>query len=288
MATPLEELISLFPQTALPIEEGCSQSKAYQDIVRRGIFPDHPENPFRQSPEDRLYIKETPVGPVRIVHPHERQDFVRLVQVFSHKCEPHGVPDSMGAVIYFGLVNWNKIRSHKLSYLLGGHKDWGEEFKRFTADPQNYKENLIMVSSGPYSALPASHTGMGQEDWIRCSLEIRTLHELTHLVSRTLYPENQQALRDELVADCIGLYGAMKTYDRALAADLLGITPQGYHPGGRLQNYLHPGDSLEEAVEKCSRALDLLSDQCRKTPDLEPFRLLEIIETEKLGLDLFQ
>ena len=288
MTHPLEEYTMLYPQLSLPIREGMSQSEEYKNIVKRGVLPKDPKVPFACSPEDRVFTVETPVGTIPVLQICCRADFVRFIQAISHRCEPVPVPDSMGAVTYFGLTNWHKIQQHKMAYLLSGSTDWAQEFRRFTADPKNYKDTVLVVSQGPYSALPAERAGLSQEDWIRASLTIRTWHELTHLISRTLYPENKHALRDELMADCIGLLAAFGRFPRDLAADLLGITPQGYRQGGRLQNYLSETDSLEDVISRADRMLDLLAEEAAQAPGKPPFEFLMDLEQRQAGMDLWK
>ena len=85
--------------------------------------------------------------------------------------------------------------------------------------------------------------GFSEEEWIRHSRIIRTWHELAHVVSGRLYPDNRESIRDEVVADCIGLTAAFGTYDLRLARLFLGITDERYRPGGRLENYLSGQDA---------------------------------------------
>ena len=45
-------------------------------------------------------------------------------------------------------------------------------------------------------------------DWLQKSQIIRKYHECTHFICRNLYPEKTDAVRDELIADAIGIYAA--------------------------------------------------------------------------------
>lgn len=45
-------------------------------------------------------------------------------------------------------------------------------------------------------------------DWLQKSQVIREYHKCTHFIWRNLYPEKTDAVRDELIADAIGIYAA--------------------------------------------------------------------------------
>lgn len=52
--------------------------------------------------------------------------------------------------------------------------------------------------------------------WIRASDDIRKYHELTHFVCRRLYPDLIDKVRDELIADAVGICAAFGEYRRDL------------------------------------------------------------------------
>lgn len=287
MAEVLAPVVFRYPQLSLPILEGMSRSDSYLDIVRRGRLPREIQDPFHGSPRDEILTQATPIGPVELIHLGDRRDFERCVQALVHRCEPVQIPRSMGAVTITGLTNWRKIQTHRASWLAAHPgESWPEEFRRFTADPKNYKDALLLVSDGPYSAVPAQVLGLGEEDWLEKSLRLRSFHELSHMVSRTLWPENQQAIRDEISADCIGLIAAFGGYDASLALRLLGIDGAAYLPGGRLQNYIETGLPDAALLEKVRHQVGRLALRWLEEPT-EPFAFLRIIEEEKIGMEDF-
>ena len=107
------------------------------------------------------------------------------------------------------------------------------------------------------------------------------------MVSRTLWPENQEAIRDEISADCIGLIAAFGRFDPSPALRLLGLKGETYLPGGRLQNYIPEELPDETLLEKVRRQVGRLSALWQERP-AEPFDFLRIIEEEKIGLEEFK
>lgn len=283
----MDQYIQRYPQLSLPVEAGMHADPRYTDIVRRGRMPEYLTNPFAGSEQDEEFMVATPAGEVAVLHLGQRADFERFVQVMRDRCEPVEIPPSMGALTLIGVTNWNKIRRHKWEWFARGNRTgWAEEFKRFTADASNFRDVILLVSDGPYSALPAVQAHMDAEQWNRTSLTIRTWHELTHFVSRRKWPQNKHALRDEIVADCIGLTAAMDHYDPSLASALLGICAQGYRPGGRLQNYISAQTPSEDVLCAARSTINCLS----KIADgaASPFVLLETIESRRIGWEFWE
>ena len=223
---PLAVLTQRYPQLTLAVEAGMSQSDEYKAITQRGRMPVALPYTFSDCEATELYTEHTEAGDVEILVLPDRGDFVRFVQVMAYRCEPREVPLSMGAVTINNINNWRRIEAHKNEYLLSGKTDWGEEFKRFIAVPQNYRDSIIALSNGAYSALPYTETSCeSDEEWIRASLTIRKYHELTHFVSRRLFPDNKETLRDEVLADCVGIVAAFGEYD--VSAQRMGYTAVG-------------------------------------------------------------
>ncbi len=153
-----------------------------------------------------------------------------------------------------GIINWEKINDHKARYIASGGTDWKEEFKRFTADRGNYRDTIILLSSGLYSAVPAKWVHMDEKDWQERSVTIRMYHELTHFICRKLFPEKKDALRDEIYADCIGLIAAFGRYNASLAKIFLGIENEiTCRAGGRLEHYVP--ECTEEVVRDTARLI---------------------------------
>ncbi len=279
MEKVLWPIAEIYPQLFLiPGEEGA---KLYQGIVRRGEdAPVHSLDHFRGSPRDGVTAEATPAGEVLVITLGDRQDFELFLQIMGNRCMPESIPVTQGASILDGVVNWPKIRKHRDEYLAAGGdpQAWGEEFRRFTSDPRNYRDALIILSTGPYSAVPAEEAGMPEEEWLAASLRIRRAHECTHFICRRLFPDRINAVWDELVADAVGLYAAFGRYDIALAERFLGITPDGY-TGGRLENYAKDLD-LDALARKVHRTLLRLEEVILGEGTPEPYALAVRLEEE--------
>ena len=240
-----EVLIALaetYPQ--LYLTPGPIGAKLYPGIVRSGEdAPDHSLTGFRSHADDSLEFESTPAGIVPVITLHAREDFERFLRLMAHRGENSDIPATQGAAILDGVVNWTKIRAHEAAFLASGGKesDWGEEFERFVSVKGNFRDTLIVLSWGPYSAVPAGETGYPEKEWLRMSHSIRKAHECTHFICRRLFPERKDAVWDELVADAVGITAALGHFDRALAERFLGIR-EGCYTGGRLENYVSDGD----------------------------------------------
>ena len=269
-----------YPQMLLPVSDETRHGDLYRSAVLRGEelsgTPD-----FSFSPNDSFESAETPAGRIEIVTFDRRDDFEHCVRALAYRCEKRFIPSSMGASTVLGLINWEKIREHKLEYFASGGHDWDSEFAEFTADKRRFRDSLIILSRGYYSAVSPEDAGFSSEEWLRASHEIRKFHELAHFVGRTLFPENKSPVRDEVLADMNGIVAALGHYDAALAGKFLGLRDGKYIPGGRLENYVS-AQELDEAVEKASAMLDVLAGRCSRPS--KPFELLMQIEKEKLFL----
>ena len=277
--SPVAALAAVYPQLYLtPGEEGAL---AYGPIVRRGQdAPSHSLAHFRGSALDSLTWEDTPAGPVQIITLGNRQDFETFLRIMAYRCVPKEIPASQGASILDGVINWTKIRAHQAAYFAGGGDadGWAAEFKRFTAEPRNFKDALIVLSVGPYSALPAEKAGMTEAEWLAASHLIRKAHECTHFICRRLFPELIDPVWDELVADAVGLYAAFGRYDRALAGLLLGVTAQGY-AGGRLENYAG-GDDLNALARKVYKTLAHLESSAAEAGSIPPYEMALRLERQ--------
>lgn len=255
----IKTYIHRYPQLTISPAPGKSKSEEYKNIALRGKLPKEYENPFTGTQEDRVFCIPTPVGDVEVLYLADRGDFETCVRALAYKCEREEIPASMGAIHIGGVNNWAKIQARKRAYLEAGNSDWSAEFRRFTADPANYKDTVLLVSKGAYSALPAAKAGFGEEEWLGYSLIIRIYHELTHLICRKRYPEKKEAVWDEIVADCMGIYKALGFYDTRLAEKLLGVEGERYRKGARLENYVADRSELRHCRDRARQMIQRLS-----------------------------
>ena len=272
----LYTLAHAYPQLVLPIDDATRHSEAYRRTVLGGD-PIEGEPQFSFSPYDRFETVDTPAGQVAVISLHERADFEHCIRALAHRCENADIPATMGASTISGLINWQKIHAHMDAYV---GEDADEEFERFTAVRENYRDTVIVLSRGYYSALPPAEAGFPEEEWVELSYTIRKYHELAHFFSQRLYPANKEAVRDEVLADMNGIIAALGRFDAPLERKLLGIR-NGAYTHGRLQNYVEP-EALSAAVERVNAMLDALEQSC--TGPQEPFAYLRRLEEEKTFL----
>lgn len=278
--TVVETLAKRFPQLYLKPETGVSGSDLYRAIVRKGYRYQGSLSHFTGSADDRLTLEQTPAGEVTAVLLAHRADFECFYRIMACRCEPVEVPATMGGSCISGINDWSRIHDHMAAYRENGGDDPSGEFARFTAVPANYKQTLLVLSGGPYSAVAAERTPYDGETWLRISRKIRKYHELTHFVCRSLFPEKKHPIWDELLADCMGLIFATGEYNVPLAQAFLGIA-DGAYVGGRLENYTG-GEPDAETLRQVTAAMDTLAQRCRTEQAMgkEGYALLEALERQ--------
>ena len=270
---PLIALSKRYPQLLLPVKAGMKDTQRYKDAVLKGKeIEGRPD--FSLNEKDSLASVCTPAGKVDVLYLFERKDFEHAIQALAYRCEPKEIPASMGASTLSGLINWEKIRPHMAT---------DEEFLAFTADKKNYLDTIIILSSGPYSAVSAEDMKTDEASWTDKSVTIRKYHELTHFYSRKLFIENKEAVRDEIIADMIGIISAFGFYDTDAARRFLGIEGDAYREGGRLQNYVEDNDAAA-VMDRANAIIDKLSSAVEKLDKSDVFKVLEYVEKNKIGI----
>ena len=237
----------------VPSENGAEQ---YREIVLKGHPParknlDH----FITSDNDSCCTEHTPAGDATVITLDERADFEMFLQIMCNRCTPQEIPATQGAVHVSGIINRPKVDAfmetwHK-EHPDASPQEWTDAFQAFQKDKSGYTDTLIILSTGPYSAVPAEDMNLSEAEWLRLSLIIRKTHELTHFICRKLFPSQVSAVWDELVADAAGLYAAFDCFEPARAERFLGIR-DGLYVGGRLENYCPDGTekNLQALSEK--------------------------------------
>ena len=136
-----------------------------------------------------------------------------LVQALGHRNEPFPVPDSQGALMLSGYNNWARIGSLRREWEArnpaGSDAGWGEEMARLKPQRELYQDRFILLSDGPYSAVPAADLSLDEAAWREISLAIRRDHECAHYFTRRLFGSMRNNLLDELIADYAGMVAAL-------------------------------------------------------------------------------
>lgn len=274
MSEVIAGLAKVYPQ--LYLNPDIDSQEDYRSIVLRGTSPaddkkrlDH----YRGSEFDSDVTVDTPAGVVRVVTIGDRHDFELVLRGFlAAKNGPSDpVPSSQGAAM-ITVFNWPRIHAHLAKFL---PFERAAELKRFTSVKENYLDMLIVLSRGPYSDIRPE--GVAEADWISDSDTIRRYHELTHVICRRQWPDDIDEIRDELIADAVGLYAAYGRFDRELAMKFLGIKESQdeggcSYTGGRLGNYTSDPGGIAGRI--CA-ALDRISEICDAFDGESVFELIK-------------
>ena len=263
----LKALAEDYPQ--LYLNPDIDTQDAYKEVVLRGIMPKEKKLDHYSGDEaDKSIIADTPAGQVRVVTIGNRQDFELVVRgLMAAKNGPsEEVPASQGAAM-FTVFNWPRINRHLEGF---PEEERSAEFKRFISVKENYIDMLVVLSRGPYSNVDGAAAGYGPDEWLELSDTIRRFHELTHVVCRRRYPEDIDPVRDELVADAVGIYAAFGFFDVNMEKLFLGITGRQY-TGGRLENYTDEPEKTAETVCDVLGRIKMIVDEKKGA---EPFDLI--------------
>ena len=275
---PIEYYTYLYPQLTLIPKEGISKTDEYKNIALRGLFPEELSFPMEISGKEELIEVDTPIGKVEAIYLPCRGVFERFCICLSNKCEPMEIPNGTGAMYISGINCWRKIYKHRDEFLkTHNEEEWDEEFSRFTADKANFKGIVLLISKGNYSACESEFVGYEKEEWLRISKDIRIYHELTHAVSRKLFPDHVEAIRDEVIADSIGVFYAINRFDPLLVKKFLGIEGKEYREGGRLQNY---SEDINKDMVYANLLIEKLEEYFNTCPRLKPLDILIDIENK--------
>lgn len=206
------------PQLGFPIREGISQTEAYRAATRRGIPPDSfPEATglALEHPERiELVLYPSPAGRIPLLIARGRAEFAALVQALARRNEPVPVPDSQGALMISGYNNWERLhglrrRWEALDPEQRETATWSAELARIQPQRELYQDRFILLSDGPYSAVPAADLGLDEASWREMSLVIRRDHECAHYFTRRLFGSMRNNVLDELIADYTGIVAAI-------------------------------------------------------------------------------
>jgi hypothetical protein len=151
-----------------------------------------------------------------------------------------------------GLNNWSRVAAYREAWERA-HPDadsaWPEEFKRFAARKALYQDRFIILSSGPYSNVPAEAAGEPESAWLERSLVIRREHECVHYFTQRVFGAMRNNLFDEVLADFVALARAYGRYRGDLARRFLGLENfPAYRAGARLETYRGSPPVSDEAL----------------------------------------
>ncbi len=230
-------------QLRFPIREGISRSENYLAATRRGVHAPVGSQLELKAPDGvRLVLHRTAAGRIPVIIADEREDFVTIVQALTHRNEPEPIPASLGATMVAGYNNWDRIAQLRRAWEAGeiyqSHPDWSSVFRAITPRKELYQDRFILLSTGPYSAVPAEQMHMSAREWAETSLTIRLEHECAHYFTRRVLGSMKNLLHDELLADYCGITAAAGRFRADWLLTFLGLENfPDYRAGGRLENY---------------------------------------------------
>ena len=231
-------------QLRFPVQRGMSRERGYEVATRGGARVEHETASLElgRPAAVRIEIHETPAGRLPVVVAPHRGDFELLVQALTKRNEPSPVPESIGACMVAGYTNVERLRRlreqwwarHPFPTELG----WKRELGMLLPRKALYQDRFIIVSTTPYSAVPAARLGLTPAAWERLSLAIRVEHESVHYFTRRVFGSMKNRLLDEIIADYAGIVRAFGRFRADWALRFLGLEsyPR-YREGGRLENY---------------------------------------------------
>ncbi len=233
-------------QLRFPIAEDIGESRAYRAATRQGNLSGTPEPSsglcLRAPSRLRLLLHPTPAGRIPVLIAEERSDFVALVRALVHRNQPHPIPEGQGACVVSGYNNWDRvhrIRDRRAAgHPPGTDAEWQAELKGLIPRKELYQDRFILLSAGPYSAVPATDLGIPDSTWRHLSLRIRLEHECAHYFTRRVLGSMSNSLHDELIADYVGLSVATGSFRAKWFLRFMGLDREGaIRPDGRLHSY---------------------------------------------------
>jgi len=284
-----------FPQLGFPVAAGISEDAEYRRATRQGEVEPARRVPLGIEREDllSLQVEESIAGAIPVLIARHRNDFVHLVRVLTARNEPEAVPEAMGACLVKGLVNWDRVGAARRRFeeALGRAataEEWAAEMaSRIRPHKELWQDRLILLSDGPYSAVPAAEVGLDPATWRERSLALRLAHECFHCLTLRRHGRIRSHLLDELLADYVGSLAAFGSYDARRALRFLGLEVDAPSlPGGRWEIYR--GALPEAAIPFLARLVEraaLALERLPVAPLPADARARQLLGLAALGLD---
>jgi hypothetical protein len=235
------------PQLRFPVLTGISETADYRAATRRGVPVDGlPEATGLdlETPEAiEIVVHASPAGRIPLLIARRRAEFVALIRALTKRNEPVSIPAAQGALMVSGYNNWSRVGELRRRWedqdpAARESATWAAEFQRLQPQRDLYQDRFMILSDGPYSAVPAADLGLGDAEWRKMSLVIRRDHECAHYLTRRLFGSMRNNALDELIADYAGLVGATGRFRADWFLRFVGLEdfPR-YRAGARLDLY---------------------------------------------------
>ena len=188
---------------------------------------------FTDACQGRVIAHPTLVGMLPVIVAGSHHDFVVLVQALARRGAAGDLPDSMGALFLGNYKNRSRYDVWLAEHLV-------EAASGLSVPKEAWIDCFAMLRPGAYSGVAASEFGLTDDEWNRCSLQIRLEHECTHYFTRRVFGAARINVLDELLADFNALRLVIGSYNPDWQRRFLGLEDAvHYRTGGRLENYFH-------------------------------------------------
>ena len=287
------------PQLHFPVRAGISESPGYLAATRRGVPPEETAEAagleLARPEAVELALYPSPAGRIPLIIVRGRAEFVALVQALTHRNEPKPVPDSQGAIMIAGYNNWSRVHALRRRWeesdpAAREGATWKEAFALLQPRRELYQDRFILLSDGPYSAVPAADLGLDEREWRELSLVLRRDHECAHYLTRRIFGSMRNNLHDELLADYAGITAAAGRYRAAWFLRFLGLEGfPAYRAGGRLDLYRGDPPLSDEAFRQLHAMVRDVAATVERfdagRPDHPRERALALLALAVLGLE---
>ncbi len=203
-----EELTEQNTDFLAPWEEIASyaEENGAAAAINELVCPKRPTD-FRSPGTLSLKIEDSFAGRIPVIRVRDTADFEDLVTNVAYKGIRSSTISQTGASFVFGKTT-----------------------------------RFFILSSKPYSNIPAEDLGLSEEDWAASSMELRFGHESTHYFTKQTFGITNNILHDEIMADFTGLYMAFGCYRAEWFLRFMGLL------GEREGRLLHYTKELTEPV----------------------------------------
>jgi len=247
-------LKNCYPQLCFPIEQDICLSEEYKNATLKGQINTNANNEIGLiHPDDiELKIHNSISGKIPVLIIPNNKDFIKIIQALLYKNNPANIPDSMGASFVNGLNNWARLNELKHKWMeKNPFGNWGQEFiNNIKPEPSKFKDQLIILSTKPYSNIKAQTINLSDEEWTKYSFTIRLEHECTHLFTLNKFGVMSNNLHDELIADYIGICKAFGSFNKEWMLHFMGLENYPvYRKSARLENYLGDLNNSQKTLE---------------------------------------
>lgn len=211
--------------------EGYCEDVGAASVINECVCPKRPVE-FRSPDSVSIKVEDSFAGRIPVIRIKDPADFENVVVNVAYKgIRPDNI-EKTGASFVFGKTT-----------------------------------RFMILSTKPYSNIPAKDLGLEEAFWAEKSMELRFGHECTHYFTKMTYDITKNILHDELMADFTGMYEAFGFYRAEWFLRFMGLEGES---GGRLIFYT---SNLSPEVR------DAVSGMLRKAA----YNLERWSETEEFG-----